>query len=223
MKISHHIIPLLSVVVLMLSPAAHAVTLAQIDNFESGNLQDWGGGASPLNINTGGPLGLNDNYLEITADGSGSGGKLTTYNRMQWLGNYSAAGITGIAMDLKGFSSPGNTNLSIRFALRTGTGSSAPGYVSTNAFSLPIDGQWHHAVFSLADMTAIGSPGSLNAVLAGPAEVRLLHAASDNTTQGDTIVGRFGVDNIQAIPEPASAGLLASCVGRLLLRRRARR
>lgn len=222
MKTSFPLATLFTGALVALSPAAHAVTLAQIDDFEDGSTQNWGG-ASPQNIPTGGPLGLNDNYFEITATSGSSGGKLTTHNRTQWLGDYLAAGVTEIAMDLKGFSSPGSANLSIRFAFKTGTGSGDPGYVSTTAFSLPIDGLWHHAVFSLADMTAVGSPAPLNTVLAGPAEVRILHAAADNTVHGDNIVGKFGVDNIQAAPEPTTTGLLALGMGAWLLRRRARR
>lgn len=216
---------LLSGALLSLSTAAHGVTLAQVDDFEAGTVLGWGNGSAPdpVNITTGGPLGLNDNYLQITSDGSGPGGKLTSYNRAQWLGNYNAAGVTEIAMDLKGFSSPGSADLSIRFALKTGTGSGAPGYVSTTAFALPIDGLWHHAVFSLSAMTAVGSPGTLNAVLAGPLEARILHAAAANTVHGDSIVGQFGVDNIQAVPEPAVTGLCALGFGAFALRRRARR
>ena len=216
---------LLSGALLALSPAARGVALAQLDDFQDGTVKNWANGgpaADPLNITTGGPLGLSDNYLQITADGSGSGGKLTSYNRSQWLGNYNAAGVTAIAMDLKGFSSPGSAALSIRFALKTGTGST-PGYVSTAAFSLPIDGLWHHAVFSLSAMTAVGSPGTLASVLSNPGEARILHAAAADTVHGDNIVGQFGVDNIQALPEPTAGGLCAAGLGAFLLRRRARR
>ena len=224
MKASLPLAALFTCALLTLSPAARGVALAQIDDFEDGTVRNWGNGSAPdpVNITTGGPLGLNDNYLQITADGSGSGGKLTSYNRTQWLGDYNAAGVTEIAMDLKGFSSPGNAALSIRFALKTGTGSGAPGYVSTTAFSLPIDGLWHHAVFSLSAMTAVGSPGALSTVLAGPTEARILHAAAADTVHGDVIVGQFGVDNIQAAPEPTTASLFALGIGAFLLRRRAR-
>ena len=208
-----------------LSPEARGVVLLQIDDFEDGTTDGWANGAvpDPLNISTGGPLGAGDNFLQITSDGSGSGGKPTSFNRSQWIGNFIIAGVTGIEMDLKGFSSPGNANLSIRFSLRTSTGSGAPGYVTTSAFSLPIDGQWHHAVFSLSAMTAVGSPGSLNTVLSGPAEARIFHATAANTVQGDTILGQFGVDNIKSVPEPTTPSCLVIVLGAVLARRRVNR
>lgn len=210
---------------LTLSPEACGVVLFQIDDFEDGTVKGWGNGSvpDPANIADGGPLGVGDNYLQITADGSGGGGKLTSFNRSQWIGNFIVAGVTEIEMDLKGFSSPGNVNLNIRFALRTSTGSGAPGYVSTSAFSLPLDGQWHHAVFSLSAMTAVGAPGTLNAVLSGPAEARILNASAANTVQGDNILGQFGVDNIRSVPEPSALGCLAFVLGAVLARRRVTR
>jgi hypothetical protein len=216
---------LFSAAIWVLSSTAHGVVLFQIDDFEDATTEGWANGsvADPANITSGGPLGAGDNYLQITASGSGSGGKLTTYNRSQWIGNFIVAGVTEIEMDLKGFSSPGNANLSIRFAFRTGTGSGAPGYVSTSAFSLPVDGLWHHAVFSLSAMTPVGSPGALNTVLAGPAEARIFHAAAANTVQGDNIVGQFGVDNIRSVPEPSAPCCLALVFGGNLLRRRVTR
>jgi hypothetical protein len=209
---------------------AQAVGIGQLDDFESGGVLNWGNGGlapDPQNIADGGPLGTGDNFLRITSDGGGAAGKLTTFNRVQWAGatggvdDYIAAGVTSIEMDLKNF---GSTALTIRIAFKIGTGQFDPGYVSTTGFSLAVGSDWQHATFSLSDMNAAnGSPGTLNSVLSNPAEMRILHSAAANTVRGDIIVGMLGVDNIRAVPEPASAGLVALGLGALALRRRVRR
>lgn len=206
---------------------AHAVVLGQLDDFESGGVFNWGNGGpapDPQNIADGGPLGSGDNFLRVTSGGGGPAGKLTTFNRVQWasatggVDNYVAAGVTSIEMDLKNF---GSTALTIRIAFKTGTGQADPGYVSTTGFSLAVGSDWQHATFSLSDMNAAnGSPGTLNSVLSNPAEMRILHSAAANTVHGDNFVGTLGVDNIRAVPEPASAGLVSLGLGALALRRR---
>jgi len=106
--------------------------------------------------------------------------------------------------------------LSIRIAIREGTGNaSTPGYASTNAFSLPPDNQWHHAVFLLdvADLTGVNSPAALITDLASVAELRILDAVNvslvgDQFSTSAPAVA-FGIDNITAVPEPSSVLLLA--------------
>ena len=49
----------------------------------------------------GGPAGAGDQYMRITSNGGfGAGSRLTVLNRTQWLGNYIAAGVTAVEMDL---------------------------------------------------------------------------------------------------------------------------
>jgi hypothetical protein len=189
-------VPLLAVgCVLLLSSTAEAVFLHQIDNFQDGTTQNWADGHVagpmnhvPVNVSTGGPAGAGDKYLKITGDGSGAGGKIVTFNRSQWLGNYSSNGITGIEMDLENL---GASTLSMRIGIKQSTaGAGDPGYVTTVAFSLPADSAWHHAVFGLdaASLTAINSPEALSTLLAGPAEVRIINSAAPSLT-GDVCPG----------------------------------
>jgi hypothetical protein len=129
-------------------------------------------------------------------------------------------------MDLKRVS--GSTALSMRLAIRAGTGSSGPGYVSTVPFVLS-DSNWHHATFNLnaASLTAVNSPGSLASVLTAPVELRLLHASAI-TAIGESVSASVGADNIKAVvPEPTSGlamTVLAACgvAGRRQRRSRAR-
>src|SRR5262245_31977559 len=78
--------------VLLLTPAVgSAVVIGQIDDFEDGTTQDWGSGSSnpngPANVADDGPAGAGDNFLQLTANGAGSGGKLVAFCTEQWAGN----------------------------------------------------------------------------------------------------------------------------------------
>jgi hypothetical protein len=64
------------------------VALNQVDDFEDFTPRNWTKSSSTLpnqNITTGGPLGLNDNFLRVQ---SPAGGQLVTFNQAQWIGDY---------------------------------------------------------------------------------------------------------------------------------------
>jgi PEP-CTERM motif len=189
-------------------PRATAVTLGQIDTFQDGTTDSWfNGGVQPVNISSGGPLGANDRFLELTADGGGANGRLTVLNRNQWLGNYIASGVNEIDLDLNNFS---NVVLSIRLAFKSGTFNGAPGYVTTTAFSLGPNSGWQQAVFSItpATMTAVGSVSPFVTFFTAPSEFRVINAATVGDLNGDNVIGQLGIDNIAAVPEPSSIMLL---------------
>jgi hypothetical protein len=97
------------------STARRAVVLGQIENFQDGSVDNWGGGDTLSNIPTGGPAGSGDKCLLIATNGNpgGTGSHLATDNTVQWAGNYLAAGITDISVDF----------LSTRFRRRCQCGS----------------------------------------------------------------------------------------------------
>jgi hypothetical protein len=201
------------------SSSSAAINLGDLDTFQDGSSAFWTGGVGPTVIDDGGPLGAGDRFLQQTSDGSGSGGKLTMYNRERWVGNYSGAGVTRLEMDLKNFTSQ---TLSIRIAFKVTSDISSPGFVSS-AFSLPADNQWHHAVYNLvpANFTAIGSPGTFASVLAGNnVEFRILHSVNPSLTGNNISNGRLGYDNIHALPAPGSAAVLALAAPLAFRRRR---
>jgi autotransporter-associated beta strand protein len=199
--------------VFAVSRDAHGITALQVDTFQDGTTENWSGGASPSNISDGGPIGAGDAYLKISSGTFGGRNHLLTYNQMQWTGNYKAAGVAGIEMDLKNF---GDASLPIRITIRESPGGQAtPGYSSTNAFMLPADGQWHTAQFFLtaADLTAV-NPFSqplapLSTVLADVEDIRLMSAAQPAII-GDSINAQIGIDNITALPTPPVAWTGAS-------------
>jgi hypothetical protein len=201
--------------------AGASPTRGQTDTFQDGTTDNWitGRSSSPRNVNTGGPAGAGDAFIEMLSTGiGGPGSKAIIFNRTQWAGNYNSAGITEIDMDLKNL---GNTPLRMRLAFDQSSG--GPGYVTTNAFALPTDGAWHHATFRInsTDLTPLEGPPALNTLLSNVGEVRILSATSPSL-DGDNIAATIGVDNVKAVPEPVS-GLVALAGALLLPRRRCTR
>ncbi len=191
-------------IVLILAGAARAELIGgQIDDFEGGTTENWTNGfiaADPV-LETGGPGGLSDHYMKVSADGMvGAGGRLIVFNRSQWVGDYITPGVAAIEMDLKNL---GSATLSMRIAFKQTTTQFSPGYVTTTGFSLPAGPDWLHAVFAVdaSAMTGIGLPPAFDTLMTAPVEMRILHSAGP-ALNGDVIASQVAVDNITLIPEP---------------------
>jgi hypothetical protein len=91
-----------------------AATIGQVDTFQDGTTMGWFvPGMSPnppANSPTGGPGGIGDAYLALSSNGGmGPGGRLAVLNDSQWAGDYLAAGIVMISMDVQNFGSRATT------------------------------------------------------------------------------------------------------------------
>lgn len=203
---------------------AQAVTLGQIDDFEDGTTQGWVAallGAShpspPANIPSGGPAGADDNYLLVTSvGGSTAGSKLVVLNPGQWAGDYTSAGVVTIEADVINL---GSTEVMLRLMFEDAEGGPPANVaVSTNAYTLAAGGGWQHVSFGVtaADLTAVA--GSAATVLSHTTILRIFHSTTP-TFPGESSVAQIGLDNIQAVPEPATLVSL-SLAGLALLRRR---
>ena len=206
------------------APQARALVFGQIDNFESGTTLGWANGVPGylVNINTGGPAGTDDNFLQLTADSVGQGGRLTTFNLQQWLGNYVATGVTAIALDLR---NQGPTQLSIRLAFKAANSADAPGYLSQAIILAPGSG-WQHVSISLTspNMIRVGNAAAHATFFStGIADVRIINEIGTANLNGDFITGQLGIDNIQAVPEPGSIALAAAALAAVGLSRFRRR
>jgi hypothetical protein len=216
--------------------------VGQIDTFEDGTTQGWTAGGvmgvppfPPTNISTGGPAGSGDNYLLLRAIGiDGPGGRLSAFNLSQWAGDYLAAGITAIRMDVTNFG-PEDASLRLLFADAPGglanPGGGPPSNLAiTDAVFVPAGGDWTPISFALdpASLTAI--LGDATTALSNATELRIFHNPSP-TFAGPPIgpppvALNVGVDNIlatqgvQVIPEPSSAVLTAVGLLALFIRRR---
>ena len=183
------------------SPAA-AISVGQVDDFQIGTLDNWGGGSSPTNIATGGPAGGGDRYLQITANGTNLG----TNNPIQWAGNYAAAGVTGIRLSLQ---NAGPDPVAVRLNL-FGPGGS---FTTTNETVLAPASGWITAEFLIDDasLTRTSGSGTLAQTLANVSQILLRHDPDpiSGPMQPNLVTATLGLDNITAIPEPSS-GLLAA-------------
>src|SRR6266446_3491591 len=96
------------------------------------------------------------------------------------------------------------------------------GYLS-QAFLLPPDSAWHHALFSITpgSMIPIGSPEPFSTFFTNPTELRIINEVGATNLNGDPIAAQLGVDNIRAVPEPATWILLSLAIPiALILRKR---
>lgn len=199
-----------------------AVVLLQIDDFSSGTA-GWDGGqfGVPQQILAGGPGGGSNPFLQAST----SEFHLGTKNGDQWIGNYTAAGITGIQFDAN-LMGPDNTDLRI---LLFGSGGA---WATNTIVSLSPGSGWQTLVFSIApdDLTHVlpGAKGSAGTGVVTDTLSAVTGILIRNDRVTPTLIGDhpphittvIGLDNITAIPEPRTLALLAFALLPLLSRRR---
>lgn len=213
--------PALAATAALLATPAHAVSLGQTDTFESGSTLDWRVGSPhplpPSVVAGGGPGGADDAYLLLQAEGgSGPASRLAVQNTDQWSGNYLAAGITALTMDVYNF---GPASLSLRLLFDGDDGTNQARAWSAQPVVVPAGSGWQRVVFPILPSNLRAGSGSVNLALSSAYSVRLYHGVN-SSFPGGSVVATLGVDNITAVPEPASALLLALGLGALVLRRR---
>lgn len=173
------------------------ITLNQIDDFQDGTLQGWGGGASPQNVSTGGPNGAGDRYLKLTSFGGiGGGSRLASFNIVQWIGNYTAAGVDAVEVWMRNL---GSTPLEMRIVLFDFPSDTR--WTSTVSQSLPVGGAWQKLTFSIkeADLTRVQGTMSYAALMLNVDRLMFRHQAGAPAPEGDPISASVGIDAIKAI------------------------
>lgn len=182
---------------------ALGITLGQLDDFQYGTVESWTGGSGsgsppPTNIPNGGPDGIGDRYLQISASYS----HLGTNNTVQWTGNYSAAQVAKIRFHLN---NTGANPLALRISV-FGPGGT---FTTTNETVLAPGSGWVVADFLLdsASLTQTSGFGTLATTLANVNTLLIRHDPDpiSGSGQGNDVTGQLGIDNIQALPEPSLA------------------
>ena len=144
----------------------------------------------------------------------------------QWSGDYTAAGVSAISMDLKNL---GPTDLTVRLYFEDPIPNPPANEAVTAGFLLPVGGDWTHATFSVTPEALTVLQGNAGAVLGNTTVLRVFsNAAADFPPE--QVTGVLGVDNIRAapdiraVPEPAtSATVLAGLALLAILTRRRQR
>ena len=186
---------LLALFLLLAAPAVAQITIGQTDDFEDGTTQDWRNGRNTpdvSNVATGGPDGAGDAYLQIVADGSFIAGRLVAFNTEQWAGDFTAAGVTTVTLDLN---NTGTSDLVVRLWIEGPGGD----FVSTDGLFLGAGSGWQAASFSVqpGDLTASGGT-DVNATLSDVFRFRVYHGPAASAP-GPNVVGELGLDNITAV------------------------
>lgn len=207
-----------SLIASLLIPAyAGAVTLGQHDSFSGPSLDGWSRGVALADA---GPEGVGDDALEMVADGFVTDGKIVNFNQSQWSGDYLAAGITAIMIDVN---NTGANDLLLRVVFGT---TSFPRfglgdwYASIQAVPVMAGSGWQTILLPIGptDLRRVQGSGGYSDALGSVSTMRLLHSAVPRT-QGDPIVATLRIDNITAVPEPGTGllvltGLLGLASGR---------
>src|SRR5689334_8196515 len=89
-------------VVVAFARVAECVTFNQVDTFQAGknNWTDGHAGDNLAVIANGGPNGAGDSYLQVSSGSAGGEPRLITFNQNQWTGNYIAAHVKSVSMEL---------------------------------------------------------------------------------------------------------------------------
>lgn len=205
---------------------AHAIEVGLRDDFQNGTTQGWETGIFDPNppANVVGEGG--DRYLQVTSrGGQGPGSRLSVFNiGNEWAGDYTEAGITALSARVANF---GDTDVALRLLLADPVeAGQIPENVAvtTGAVNLPAGSDWTDAIFSITPENLTVVEGDVETLLAGVTELRLFHNPAPDFPAPPIgpppIVAQIGVDDVTAIPEPATVILLAVGAGELIRRRR---
>lgn len=186
-------IPILAALV---TSVAQAITLGQVDDFQDGTLQSWGGGASLNNRPDGGPQGSGDRYLEVESfGGTGPGSRMATFNTNQWSGDYLTAGVKAVEVHMKNFS---NSPLHMRAVIFGPAGSR---WTSKNEYThiVPANSGWVRLTFFLTEDSLMRVLGTEDYVtcMSNMTQLMFRHD-SVGSAFGTPIAAVLGIDNVTA-------------------------
>lgn len=195
---------------LILTLHAQAVTFNQQDDFEDTTVMDWGGNKTGTitPIADGGPLGVGDGYLEVHVTAF----HLGTRNNIQWTGDYPAAGIEAVEMDINHLG-PITQRINLRILISGPGGTFASQGITAD---VPTN-TWTRTVFGLTSNDLVyleNGTGVLEDTLVAIDNFQVRHDSLIPTLPGTHpphVTATLGIDNIHAIPrEPVLGALMHS-------------
>ena len=195
---------------------ACAVVVGETDNFQDGSTENWRWGrdgfGGPENVD-GGPTGAGDLYLQNESFGGGDapGSRMAIINRDQWSGDFISSGITAIRLDAINLGPNfAFEDINVRLSFSSQDALIGSGRVSTiDSFLLERNSGWQSLLFKLdptTDLTPLAGSNVME-VMSSVFEIRII-SAEQPAFIGDQFTARLGVDNITALPEPSSLGMM---------------
>ncbi len=197
--------------------AGAAITVRLLDDFEDGTLGGWDPPIANTSNVAGGPAG-STRALEIR-----SGNKLAAFDAGSDITGPIDPAVSAIKVDM--FRPFGSSPLEIRLVL-FGPGPSNR-WTSTQSQILPGNGLWDTYIFSTLenDLTRVAGGGSYADLVGNLNRIMFRHDVG-GPSAGGTPVGLgadpFFIDNVAAVPIPASIWLFASGIAALVLKFRRR-
>lgn len=146
-------------------------------------------------------------WLQLIADGNGNEGKLVTFARGDWSGDYLAAGVEGIRFTAN---CNGTQNAQLPLVMRVAfgnTGSPNQGgtwFASTEAIEVFVN-QTETATIPIdaAGLVRVQGDASYEEVMSNVHTIRILHNPVPDS-RGETLLALVRLDDIEAIGAPAS-------------------
>jgi len=201
----------------MMCGGLDAATLAHSSDFEGNNKDGWQHPAPSGNqTSTQSDSPFNDILLVTSSGGGGPGSRLVVPNFTDpWTGNYTAARITAVQMDLV-------NNSGISLSMRVGIEGGSPGNRWTSITPISLSPSDRGTFIFKLDSSSMSSAGGsdFNAAMADVAHIRILHNSSAGDFKGASVSGSFTVDNVTLVPEPSSSAMILLASSILLFRRK---
>lgn len=180
---------------------SHAAVVGTTSTFDTGT-EGWNdgfGSGRPTRIDSGGPAGDGDSYLEVTSEGGfGPFSKLAFINEeAEWIGDYSD--VSSVTLDVVNFANSDGP-LALRLVL-FGANNVSNRWTSVDAVTVPNDDQWHSVSFAIDEESLQRTQGSstYEAMIGGVVRVMLRHDAGTPSATGTAIAAMTGFDNISLV------------------------
>jgi hypothetical protein len=181
-------------------PPLNGAMILPPNGFDSGSNDGWTAGlpsARPAIQPDGGPLGEDDPFLLVTAQGgNGPASKLAVFQEApEWTGDLKTAGVDGVSVDLR---NPSSSNpLDLRLVL-FGPRSTNNRWTSTEPVSVPNDGSWQSYFFPISESSLTRTLGNstYDDVIQGTIRLMLRHDSGPPSSTGTSIRAQLGIDNI---------------------------
>lgn len=199
---------------------AIAISTSSLNSFATTS-EGWrigSAGVPPTQVSGTGPDGQ-IGYLSHFSDGGGANGKWLMWNdETTWQGDYTAAGVTGISLAAN--VTLGSSPVSMRIAF-DGPG----GWFASTPVS--VGGGWNTYLFSLTPagfthVPAGGGTGTFADTMAAVTRFEVLsgdgavdYRATGDIVQAGVSTNTILIDNVTAVPEPATGAL--ACLGGLVV------